>query len=139
MLKIAFGYSFLFYSLYRYFATKLDLSRDWPQGWSVIALSGLITFVYLTVRLTLIKVEVLSVNPSSQFSWVSSHFYDIGIYLLALALNSLYFFGERRWLRYVQIYDSLPGRSRILGHTVSGLAVAGVVMAYLFRLYTFDK
>lgn len=129
MKRKVFGYSFLFYSFYRYYLKKWEFSSDWPQGWAVAALSMLVSLAAMGLKLMLIKHEILS---SAEL--LKGFF----ILLISLAVNSCYFFYNKKWAYWVGKYDAFSKNEKVVSYWISGGVILFVVVFYFYQILSFN-
>lgn len=138
MSKIVFGYSYTFYSMYVYYKNKMNLSKDWPEGWSVFAISMLVTLVIWTLELSLVKAGVLQLGHINAIKWLPKFLQPAWIYLFVVFFNFYFFFLRGNWKDTVNKYDKLPYKTRYYSHAFSLFIIMLIVVIYLVTLFTFD-
>lgn len=130
MNKIVLSYPFLFYSFYRFYLTKRDFAKDWPQGWAVSALSAFSAFFVTAIDYELQRNGIPSI---STFFKALPYFKSLYWLLFCVCMgNFIFFFWGKRWQKYVDRYDSLPADVKQLNYWLSGCVVA---LVFCFLIY----
>ena len=133
-MKIVVSYPYLFYSLYRFYLTR-EFSNDWPQGWSVSALSAFLILLVIIIEFELSKYNI-TIPPESTFVWLSYVNGYIWSAILVCIINFIFFFQGKRWKKYVKRYDTLSEDDRMINHCLSVFILVLMFCFYIYELFT---
>jgi hypothetical protein len=136
--KIKISYPFLFYSLYKFYLTKWDFSKDWPQGWAVAALSMLVALVLKVFELLFIEFHLLDPSSLTLFNLLPKPLQASWGLILAFVVNYYYFLSGRKWVKYVSKYDELVEDVKRKSYWGSFIIIILIVLLYLIKIITFE-
>ncbi len=131
-MKFKFGYKYLFYSFYVYYKYKWDMSKDWPQGWAMFAMS-FVFIVLISIILMLLDIKGVSLASIVPFkdSSIPGYVKNSWLGVTIIIINNLFFLKKRRWEKLVVEFDSLDKEVRVFNHSISVVFIITLLLMLL--------
>lgn len=137
MQKTVNSYQYLYYTLLDFYRGKWAYSREWPQGWAVVAISTLVALVFWgsTIWAHSLGFSILEVN--NWFSWLPRTFQSGWFFILALCANGYYFLVGNRWKSIENRCDKLPASVKQRRHQFSWIFMLFLIIWFMSAILLF--
>ena len=131
MSKSIISYSFFFYSMYRFCATKIGGRREFPQIWAVAYMCFWGNVVFLTLDMLLKYLGIPNLSSISLLSSFTLSQKYIFVLVCITLFNFYFFFSRKRWFKYVGDFDQISSKLKMKGYVFVSFSV---LVIFIFQL-----
>ena len=132
MNKLSLGYSFIFFSFYKFYSRYGESAKEFPQGWAVTGFSAWSVLVVSFVEEEIRRSGFVPLTDMAPYLHIPLGFTSTWLLWLIGIFNFVFFLTKKRWQRCIKPYERLSSKAAV---TVHGISIFLMVLAVFLTFY----